>query len=96
MVETRFLYPIVVPSLVVTVLAPASMLTTSPLSPRRSFSAGSVAATALKMAPVPPRAGKRNVALGPQFPAVFPVITFLTTVLTSGAATRSPSQPHCI
>lgn len=96
MVDMSLLYAIVVPSFVVAVREAASMLTTSPLSPSRNLSSGSVAAMDLKMPPVPPLAGKRNVALGPQPPDVLPITTFRTTVLTSGAATRSPSQPHCI
>src|SRR5262249_8993050 len=51
---------------------------------------------AIQIPPVPSRAGKRKVALGPQLPAVFPSTTFRTTFLTSGAATRSPSHSHCI
>ena len=60
------------------------------------FSLGRVLATAIQIAPVPPCAGNRKVALGPQLPAVFCRMTFLTTFLRSGAATRSPSHAHCI
>jgi hypothetical protein len=85
-----------VPSARVTVLAGASTLFTFDLGPKRVFDLGRVSATAIQMPPVPPCAGNRNVALGPQFPAVLWRMTFLVTVLRSGAATRSPSHWHCI
>ena len=48
------------------------------------------------MFPVPPWAGKRKVAFGPQLPAAFCRIVLRVTSLRFGAATRSPSQAHCI
>ena len=48
------------------------------------------------MLPVPPWAGKRKVALGPQLPAAFCRMVLRVTSLRFGAATRSPSQAHCI
>ena len=92
-----FPYRIVFPSLVTTTFAAALTACTAPACrPRTRFLDGSVAATALQMAPVPPRAGNRKVALGPQLPAVVWRTTFLVTALRSGAATRSPSHAHCI
>lgn len=79
-----------------TIFSSALIFLTVPCLPNFVFSLGRVFATAIQIAPVPPWAGKRNVALGPQFPAVFSRITFFTTPFTLGAATRSPSHAHCI
>jgi len=48
------------------------------------------------MAPVPPFLGKRNTALGPQPASSLLRITLVIALWTSGAATRSPSQSHCM
>ena len=53
----------------------------------RVFSRGSVLATAIQMPPVPSRAGKRNIELGPQPPAAFCRIMFLVT-FSGGPARR--------
>lgn len=84
------------PSAKWTIFFSASTLVTSPCLPKRFFSLGRVSATAIQIPPVPSRAGNRKVALGPQLPATLFRMTFLVTVLISGAATRSPSHWHCI
>lgn len=86
----------VVPSASETIFLSASTLVTSPFLPKRFLSAGRVSPTAIQMPPVPSRAGKRKVALGPQLPATLSRMTLRVTALTSGAATRSPSHWHCI
>lgn len=62
-VEISELYPTEVPSLRWAILAAPSMRTTVLL--KENFSEGSVFATAFQIPPVPSRAGKRKVALGP-------------------------------
>jgi hypothetical protein len=63
MVEMRERYETDEPSLRCAIFLMPSMRTTVLLNEKRSF--GSVVATAFQIPPVPSRAGKRNVALGP-------------------------------
>lgn len=67
-----------------------------PYAPKYVFFLSNVLATAIQMPPVPPWAGKRNVALGPQVLATLLRVTFFVSNLTLGAATRSPSQVEFI
>src|SRR5687767_3979510 len=60
---------------------------------RFSFSYGSCEAIDVQIAPVPPRIGNRNVALGPQLTSSLRSTRFARMRARSTVATRSPIQP---
>ena len=95
-VETRHSCLIFEPSASSTSFSSTSTPTTALPAPNRRLSLGSSDPTPRQMAPVPPRFGNLNTALGPHPASSTFLITFPRARETSGAATRSPSHSLAI
>src|SRR5687767_7195686 len=91
MVEISRSYEIVEPSSHKRRFAAVSMLHTRVHRFNRSY--GSCEAIDVQIAPVPPRSGNRNVALGPQLTSSFRCTRLARTRARSTVATRSPIHP---